>query len=178
MTKDDRNTPTMIIPRGTEITTDEHGQLSIVTPGTLVIQNSGTFAQIRCIGGSLRIDPEVSVEAISVVVADACFVAGALTAWEVKASKIVLEQGSQACVMVRDSETLEVHREARLIGNFGSEQELQALMDRFGEQLRRLPSAAAPAGASEPAGEEDEENADEPLSRRAIRSGTLMTSAG
>jgi hypothetical protein len=147
MTKDDRNTPTMIIPRGTEITTDERGQLSIVTPGTLVIQNSGTFAQIRCIGGSLRIDPEVSIEAVSIVVADTCFIAGTLTAWEVKANRIVLEQGSRVCVMVRDSDALEVHREARLIGNFGSEQELQALMERFREQLRTLPRAIETEGA-------------------------------
>ena len=35
--------PTMIIPSGTEIQIDVHGQLSVRTPGNLVIQNSGTL---------------------------------------------------------------------------------------------------------------------------------------
>ena len=36
-------TPTMIIPSGTDIEVDVHGQLNISTPGNLVIENSGNF---------------------------------------------------------------------------------------------------------------------------------------
>ena len=35
-----KNFPTMIIPKGTDISVNENGQLSIRTPGNLVIQNS------------------------------------------------------------------------------------------------------------------------------------------
>ena len=43
---DQANFPTMIIPRGTEIRVNTHGQLSIKTPGNLVIQNSGVYSEI------------------------------------------------------------------------------------------------------------------------------------
>jgi hypothetical protein len=43
-----KNYPTMIIPNGTEITVNERGQLSIRTPGNLVIQNSGVYSMIEC----------------------------------------------------------------------------------------------------------------------------------
>ena len=42
-----KNFPTMIIPSGTEIAVNEHGQLSIRTPGNLVIQNSGVYSVIE-----------------------------------------------------------------------------------------------------------------------------------
>lgn len=141
--KEDRSQPTMIIPRGTEISVDATGQLSIRTPGSLVMQNSGTFAEIACASGSLRIDREVSIEAVAVRVADTCHIAGTLTAWEVQARRIVLEDGASACVMVRDSEILEVNKQARLVGNFGSEEELYHTIGRFNEQLRDLPQAVA-----------------------------------
>jgi len=141
--KEDRTQPTMIIPRGTEIGIDANGQLSIRTPGSLVMQNSGTFAEISCANGSLRIDREVSVEAVTVRVADTCHIAGTLTAWEVQARRIVLEDGASACVMVRDSEVLEVDKQARMVGNFGSEAELVEAIGRFNEQLRDLPQTAA-----------------------------------
>ena len=41
------NFPTMIIPRGTEIRINSSGQLSIKTPGNLVIQNSGANVLIQ-----------------------------------------------------------------------------------------------------------------------------------
>jgi hypothetical protein len=45
MSREDANlsAPTMIIPKGTQIEVDQHGQLSIRTPGNLVIQNSGIY---------------------------------------------------------------------------------------------------------------------------------------
>lgn len=140
---EDRSFPTMIIPSGTEITVNDHGELAIRTPGNLVIQNSGTYSVIECGGGSLRIDPDVRVEAATVKAADTCYVAGNLTAWRVKAKKVVLEKGSQAFIMLRESEVLEMDRQARLVGNFGSEKELYLLMGRFNDQLRHLPSALA-----------------------------------
>lgn len=141
--KEDRSQPTMIIPRGTEISVGTTGQLSIRTPGSLVMQNSGTFAEISCANGSLRIDREVSIEAVTVHVADTCHIAGTLTAWEVQARRIVLEDGASACVMVRDSEALEVNKQARMVGNFGSEEELYQAIGRFNEQLRDLPQTVA-----------------------------------
>ncbi len=44
---DQANFPTMIIPRGTEIRVNATGQLSIKTPGNLVIQNSGNYSEIE-----------------------------------------------------------------------------------------------------------------------------------
>lgn len=147
---EDRSFPTMIIPSGTEITVNEHGELAIRTPGNLVIQNSGTYSVIECGGGSLRIDPDVRVEAASVKAADTCYVAGSLTAWRVKAKKVVLEKGSQAFIMLRESETLDLDRQARLVGNFGSEKELYLLLGRFNDHLRHLPQTLA-AGDPAPA---------------------------
>lgn len=138
---EDRSFPTMIIPSGTEITVNEHGELAIRTPGNLVIQNSGTYSVIECGGGSLRIDPDVRVEAATVKAADTCYVAGNLTAWRVKAKKVVLEKGSQAFIMLRESEVLELDRQARLVGNFNSEKELYLLLGRFNDQLRHLPQS-------------------------------------
>ena len=74
-----KNFPTMIIPNGTDVSVNEHGQLSIRTPGNLVIQNSGVYSLIESGNGSVRIDPDVKVEAVSVQAADSCFVAGQLT---------------------------------------------------------------------------------------------------
>ncbi|MGD8440420.1 MAG: hypothetical protein PVG53_07775 [Holophagae bacterium] len=137
--EDTKNFPTMIIPRGTEVSVNEQGQLSIRTPGNLVIQNSGVYSVIESESGSVRIDPDVQVEAISVDAADSCFVAGELTAWRVHASKIILEKGAQANIMLQESETLELDRNARLVGNFASEKELYLMLGRFSRQLRELP---------------------------------------
>ena len=134
-----KNFPTMIIPNGTEIAVNEHGQLSIRTPGNLVIQNSGVYSVIESGSGSVRIDPKVKVEAISVQAADSCFVAGELTAWRVRARTITLERGARANIMLQESDSLEIDRSARLVGNFASEKELYLMLGRFSRQLRELP---------------------------------------
>jgi len=137
--EESKNFPTMIIPRDTEISVNEHGQLSIRTPGNLVIQNSGVYSVIKSESGSVRVDPQVQVEAISVEAADSCLVAGELTAWRVHAGKIILEKGAQANIMLQQSEKLELDRNARLVGNFASEKELYLMLGRFSRQLRDLP---------------------------------------
>jgi len=147
--EDTKNFPTMIIPHGTEIAVNEQGQLSIRTPGNLVIQNSGVYSVIESGSGSVRIDPEVQVEAISVEAADSCFVAGELTAWRVHADKIILEKGAQANIMLQESETLELDRNARLVGNFASEKELYLMLGRFSRQLRDLPDGVFAANSRE-----------------------------
>jgi len=136
---DAKNFPTMIIPNGTEIAVNEQGQLSIRTPGNLVIQNSGVYSVIESGAGSVRIDPKVKVEAVSVQAADSCFVAGELTAWRVRARTITLEKGARANIMLQESESLEIDRSARLVGNFASEKELYLMLGRFSRQLRELP---------------------------------------
>jgi len=147
---DERTFPTMIIPNGTEIAVNEHGQLSIRTPGNLVIQNSGRYSIIESTSGSIRIDPEVKVEAVSLQAADSCFVAGTLTAWRVRARKIILEKGAQAYIMLQESETLELDRSARLVGNFASEKELYLMLGRFSRELRRLPQLVQPGEPAPP----------------------------
>ncbi len=99
--EEERNFPTMIIPNGTRIEVNDHGQLSIRTPGNLVIQNSGSYSVVESGNGSIRIDPGVKVEAVSIQAADACYIAGTLTAWRVKAQKILLEKGAQAYIMLQ-----------------------------------------------------------------------------
>jgi hypothetical protein len=135
-----KNFPTMIIPKGTDISVNEHGQLSIRTPGNLVIQNSGVYSVIESGSGSVRIDPDVKVEAVSVQAADSCFVAGQLTAWRVRARTITLERGAQANIMLQESESLDLDRNARLVGNFASEKELYLMLGRFSRELRDLPN--------------------------------------
>lgn len=143
---EEKNFPTMIIPAGTEIGVNERGELSIRTPGNLVIQNSGSYSLIESSQGSVRIDPDVKVEAVSVLAADSCFIAGELTAWKVKAQKITLEKGAQAYIMLQQSENLELDRSARLVGNFASDKELYLLLGRFSRELRQLPQELRPGG--------------------------------
>jgi hypothetical protein len=150
----------MIIPNGTEIAVNEQGQLSIRTPGNLVIQNSGVYSIIASDSGSVRIDPSVKVEAVSVQAADSCFVAGELTAWRVRARTITLEKGARANIMLQESDALEIDRSARLVGNFASEKELYLMLGRFSRQLRELPEnlhrgerdSQAQLAAEDPAG--------------------------
>jgi hypothetical protein len=154
-----QNFPTMIIPNGTDVSVNEHGQLSIRTPGNLVIQNSGVYSVIESGSGSVRIDPDVKVEAVSIQAADSCFVAGQLTAWRVRARTITLERGAQANIMLQESESLELDRNARLVGNFASEKELYLMLGRFSRELRDLPNgifAGDEAGARIPARTTDE----------------------
>ena len=136
---DQANFPTMIIPRGTEIRVNQHGQLSIKTPGNLVIQNSGTYSDIESTNGSIRIDENVTVEAVTVRCGQACFIQGTLTAWKVHAKKITLEDKAKAFIMLQESEHLELARSARLVGNFANEKELYFMMGKFTPQLKELP---------------------------------------
>lgn len=135
------NFPTMIIPRGTEIRTNDRGQLSIKTPGNLVIQNSGTYAELESTNGSIRIEDNVSVEAVSVRCAQACFIQGTLTAWRVHAKKIALEDRAKAYIMLQESETLELSRGSRLVGNFANEKEIYLMLGKFSPQLKQLPGS-------------------------------------
>lgn len=136
-----KNYPTMIIPDGTDISVNEQGLLSIRTPGNLVIQNSAKYSVIESSTGSVRIDPGVTVEAISVRAQDTCFVAGSLTAWRVKAAKIILEKEAHANIMLQEADRLELDRAARLVGNFASEKELYLMLGRFSRQLQDLPGS-------------------------------------
>lgn len=135
----DANPPTMIIPRGTEIQVDAHGQLSVRAPGNLVIQNSGSYGSLESVRGSIRIEPEVEVEAVTVRCAEACYVQGHLTAWRVKAKSLHLEDSARAHIVLQETERLEIGKEARLVGNFGSEKELFLVFSRFARQIRSLP---------------------------------------
>lgn len=135
------NFPTMIIPRGTEIRVNAHGQLSIKTPGNLVIQNSGVYSEIESTNGSIRIEENVTVEAVSIRAGQACFIQGTLTAWRVHAKRISLEDRARAFIMLQESEHLELAKSARLVGNFANEKELYLMMGKFSPQLKELPGA-------------------------------------
>ncbi|HEX2252534.1 MAG TPA: hypothetical protein VHQ65_04640, partial [Thermoanaerobaculia bacterium] len=131
--------PTMIVPRGTEIEVDAHGQLSVRAPGNLVIQNSGSYGTIESRAGSIRIDQGVEVEAVSVRCAEDCYVLGSLTAWKVTAKTLHLEAAARANVVLQETERLEVGRGAKLVGNFDSEKELFVLFSRYAREFRSMP---------------------------------------
>src|SRR5713226_668526 len=133
--------PTMIIPRGTEIRVNANGQLSIKTPGNLVIQNSGTYSDIESTNGSIRIEENVTVEAVSIRAAQACFIQGTVTAWKVRAKRISLEDKARAFIMLQESESLELAKTSRLVGNFANEKELFLMMGKFTAQLKELPGS-------------------------------------
>jgi len=143
---DQANFPTMIIPRGTEIRVNAHGQLSIKTPGNLVIQNSGVYSEIESTNGSIRIEENVTVEAVSIRAGQACFIQGTLTAWKVHAKRISLEDRARAFIMLQESEHLELAKTARLVGNFANEKELFFMMGKFSPQLKELPGAVDMGG--------------------------------
>lgn len=146
--------PTMIIPRGTRIETDADGQLSIHAPGNVVLQNSGKYGTLESMGGSIRIDRGVTVEAVTIRCAETCYVQGALTAWKVSARALHLEDGARAHVVMQETQRLEIGKEARLVGNFSSEKEMLSLFSRFANQVRSLPfffeKKSAPAGLPRP----------------------------
>ncbi|MBT8208093.1 MAG: hypothetical protein KJO18_07465 [Acidimicrobiia bacterium] len=131
--------PTMIIPRGTDIEVDVHGQLTIRTPGNLVIQDSGNFATLESVNGSIRIESNAEVEAVTVRCAETCFIEGALTAWKVTADSIHLEDAAKANIVLQETQRLEVGQGARIVGNFKDEKELFYLFSRFAGELRALP---------------------------------------
>ena len=143
---DQSNFPTMIIPRGTEIRVNQHGQLSIKTPGNLVIQNSGIYSEIESTNGSIRIEENVTVEAVSIRAGQACFIQGTLTAWRVHAKRIALEDRARAFIMLQESEHLELAKSARLVGNFANEKELFFMMGKFSPQLKELPGTVDMSG--------------------------------
>jgi len=138
---DQSNFPTMIIPRGTEIRVNQHGQLSIKTPGNLVIQNSGLYSELESTNGSIRIEENVTVEAVSIRAAQACFIQGTVTAWKVRARRITLEDRAKAFIMLQESESLELSKSSRLVGNFANEKELFLMMGKFTAQLKELPGS-------------------------------------
>ncbi len=138
---DQSNFPTMIIPRGTEIRVNQHGQLSIKTPGNLVIQNSGLYSELESTNGSIRIEENVTVEAVSIRAAQACFIQGTVTAWKVRARRITLEDRARAFIMLQESESLELSKSSRLVGNFANEKELFLMMGKFTAQLKELPGS-------------------------------------
>jgi len=131
--------PTLIIPRGLRIEINPEGQLSIHAPGNLVVQNSGKYGVLESLGGSIRIDRGVEVEAVTVRCAETCYVQGFLTAWKVSARALHLEESARAHVVLQETERLEIGRDARLVGNFSSERELVGLFSRFTHQVRSLP---------------------------------------
>lgn len=131
--------PTMIIPQGADIQVDVHGQLSISTPGNLVIQNSGNYRKLESLNGSIRIEPMAEVEAVDVRCASTCYVEGTLTAWRVEADAIHLEDSAQANIVLQETKRLDIGKDARLVGNFANEKELFLLLSRFARQLRALP---------------------------------------
>lgn len=135
----DETAPTLIIPRGTRIEVDPDGLLSIHAPGNVVVQNSGKYGTLESMGGSIRIDRGVEVEAATVRCAQTCYVQGHLTAWKVNARSLHLEDGARAHVVFQETQRLEIGRDARLVGNFSSEKELVGLFSRFANQVRSLP---------------------------------------
>lgn len=135
----DEAAPTLIIPRGTRIELDQEGQLSIHAPGNVVVQNSGKYGTLESLGGSIRIDRGVEVEAATVRCVETCYVQGFLTAWKVSARSLHLEDGARAHVVLQETQRLEIGKDARLVGNFSSEKELMGLFSRFAHQMRTLP---------------------------------------
>ncbi len=133
--------PTMVIPSGTEIRSDAKGLLSIRTPGNLILQNSGSYGEIESTGGSIRIDENVQIEAVSIRAAEGCFIQGTLTAWRLQAKRIALDHRARAYVMLQESEHLELASTARLVGNFADEQEVYLMLGKFAGQLKQLPGA-------------------------------------
>ncbi|HSS48387.1 MAG TPA: hypothetical protein VLX28_05520, partial [Thermoanaerobaculia bacterium] len=117
--------------------------------GNLVVQNSGKYGTLESLGGSIRIDRGVEVEAVTVRCSDTCYVQGFLTAWKVNARSLQLEESARAHVVLQETERLEIGRDARLVGNFASEGELLGLFSRFAHQVRSIPflfDRKAPAG--------------------------------
>src|SRR5436305_8530470 len=131
--------PPVIIPRGLRIEIDSEGQLSIHAPGNLVVQNSGKYGVLESIGGSIRIDRGVEVEAITVRCPETCYVQGFLTAWKVNARSLHLEESARAHVVLQETERPEIGRDAPLVGSFSSERVLVGLFSRFAHQVRSLP---------------------------------------
>src|SRR4029079_1684961 len=91
------------------------------------------------ISGSIRIEPTVHVEAVTVRCADTCLVQGSLTAWRVVPRTLHVDVDGEAHVVMQETEKLEVGKNGRLVGNFRSEKELFDLFSRFAGNVRALP---------------------------------------
>lgn len=159
-------TPTMIIPEGTEVRADAQGQLSIRTPGNLVLQSSGRYGVIESLGGSIRIEQGAKIEAVQLKCPGACYIQGELTAWRVTAKEIHLDDAARASIVLQEAEQVEVGRESRLVGNFGSEKELFLLFSRFAREVKSLPlfgegSRGTPAAELTHQAEPEDETFDE-----------------
>lgn len=172
--------PTMIVPPGTQIQVDAQGQVSIRTPGNLVLQNSGAYAVLESVSGSIRVEPGVHVEAVTVRCADTCFVQGTLTAWRLVARMLHVDGEAEARVVMQETEHLEVERNGRVVGNFRSEKELFALFSRFAGNVRALPSPLVGDGVATPAEEPavDAELAEEDEPAKAAWPGGSPAAAG
>src|SRR5207244_2626940 len=97
------------------------------------------YSEIESTNGSIRIEENITVEAVSIRAGQACFIQGTLTAWKVHAKRITLEDKAKAFIMLQESEQLELARGARLVGNFANEKELYLMMGKFTPQLKELP---------------------------------------
>src|SRR4029453_15704676 len=105
--------PTMIVPPGTQIQVDREGQVSIRTPGNLVLQNSGAYSVLESVSGSIRIEPSVHVDAVTVRWAETCLVQGTLTAWRVVARMLHVDNDAEAHVVMQETEKLELGKNGR-----------------------------------------------------------------
>ncbi len=135
----ENSAPTLLIPQGTRIEVGADGQLSISAPGNLIVQNSGKYGTLESVGGSIRIDRGVEVEAVTIRCADTCYVQGFLTAWKVSARCLNLDDSARAHIVLQETQRLEIGKNARLVGNFASEREMLGLFARFAQQVRALP---------------------------------------
>ena len=100
----------------------------------------GAYGVLESVSGSIRVEPSVHVEAVTVRCADTCFVQGRLTAWRVVARTLHVDGDAEAHVVMQETEHLEVGRNGRLVGNFRSEKELFGLFSRFSQHVRALPA--------------------------------------
>lgn len=145
---------TMIVPAGTEMVPEPGGLLSLRTPGSLVLQGRARFHTLESLHGSIRIEPGAEIEAVHVVCPEVCYVQGTLVAWRVAAGSLQLEDGARAHVVLQESARVEVGRGSRLVGNFGSENELVGMLQRFAGELRgvplRVPGTPAAEGSLPP----------------------------
>lgn len=133
--------PTMMVPAGARIDRDSSDRLCIRTPGSLVLEGSGTYGELEAVAGSIRIEAGARVEATSVRCGETCSVAGTLTAWKITARELHVEQGAQASFVLRDTKLLRIAEGGRVVGNFDSEGELVGLLARFAPEVRSLPVA-------------------------------------
>src|SRR2546430_8841539 len=79
----------------------------------LVIQNSGNYSEIESTNGSIRIEENVTVEAVSIRAGQACFIQGTLTAWRGHAKRISPEGKAKAFIILQGAGKPALARGAR-----------------------------------------------------------------